>query len=104
MQSNSRLYYSPHPRGLPDRPVRGRSSVPWPKIQAALYEPNTHHLQTIFNPGIHSLSSPCHSTTERTTNHMAKINLNKLFDELRGKIGNLVFRRRPDGTLIVSSK
>jgi hypothetical protein len=34
---------------------------------------------------------------------MAKINLNKLFDELRGKIGNLVFRRRPDGTLIVSS-
>jgi len=35
---------------------------------------------------------------------MAKLNLNKLFDELRGKVGNLVFRRRPDGTLIVSSK
>jgi hypothetical protein len=35
---------------------------------------------------------------------MALINLNKLFDEIRGKIGNLVFRRRPDGKLIVSSK
>jgi len=35
---------------------------------------------------------------------MAKLDLNKLFDEIRGKIGNLVFRRRADGTLIVSSK
>jgi hypothetical protein len=35
---------------------------------------------------------------------MAKLNLNKLFEELRGKIGDLVFRRRPDGTLIVSGK
>ena len=35
---------------------------------------------------------------------MALLNLNKLFDEIRGKIGNLVIRRRPDGTMIVSSK
>jgi|WetSurMetagenome_2_1015567.scaffolds.fasta_scaffold485422_2 hypothetical protein len=35
---------------------------------------------------------------------MAKIDLNKLFDELRDRSGNLVFRRRPDGTLIVSGK
>ena len=35
---------------------------------------------------------------------MAKVNLNKLLEMLRGRIGNLVFRRRPDGTVIVSSK
>jgi hypothetical protein len=35
---------------------------------------------------------------------MAKLNLNKLFDEIRGKLGDLVIRRRPDGTLIISSQ
>jgi hypothetical protein len=35
---------------------------------------------------------------------MALIDLNKIFGEIRGKLGNLVFRRRPDGKLIVSSK
>lgn len=35
---------------------------------------------------------------------MALLNLNKLFDDIRGKLGNLVIRRRPDGKLILSSK
>jgi hypothetical protein len=35
---------------------------------------------------------------------MALINLNQLFSEIRGKIGNMVFRHRPDGKLIVSGK
>jgi hypothetical protein len=35
---------------------------------------------------------------------MALINLNKIFGEITGLLGNLVFRRRPDGKLIVSSK
>jgi len=35
---------------------------------------------------------------------MALIDLNKLFNGLRGKLGNLVFRQRPDGKLIVSGK
>jgi hypothetical protein len=34
---------------------------------------------------------------------MALLNLNKLFDDIRGKLGNLVVRRRPDGKLIISS-
>lgn len=33
---------------------------------------------------------------------MAKINLNKLLEALRGHIGRMVFRVRPDGTVIVS--
>ena len=33
---------------------------------------------------------------------MAKLTLNQLFEVLRGGIGGLVFRRRPDGTIIVS--
>ena len=33
---------------------------------------------------------------------MAKLTLNQLFEALRGGIGGLVFRRRPDGTIIVS--
>jgi hypothetical protein len=35
---------------------------------------------------------------------MALIDLNKLFNGLRGKLGNLVFRQRPDGKLIVSGR
>ena len=35
---------------------------------------------------------------------MAKVNLNQLLEMLTGKLGNLVFRRRPDGTVIVSGK
>jgi hypothetical protein len=35
---------------------------------------------------------------------MAFIDLNKLFEDLRGTIGDLVFRRRPDGKVIVSGK
>jgi hypothetical protein len=34
---------------------------------------------------------------------MAKLTLNQLFEVIRGGIGGLVFRRRPDGTIIVSS-
>jgi hypothetical protein len=33
---------------------------------------------------------------------MAKIKFSKLLDEVRGKIGKLVIRRRPDGTFIFS--
>jgi hypothetical protein len=33
---------------------------------------------------------------------MAKVNLNKLLETLRGKIGDLVFRHMPDGSLVVS--
>jgi hypothetical protein len=33
---------------------------------------------------------------------MAKLTLNQIFELLRGGIGDLVFRRRPDGTIIVS--
>lgn len=35
---------------------------------------------------------------------MALIDFNKLFGEIRGKLGNLVLRPRPDGKTIVSSK
>jgi hypothetical protein len=34
---------------------------------------------------------------------MAKVNLNKILKELRGKIGDLVFRHMPDGSIVVSS-
>ena len=33
---------------------------------------------------------------------MAKVDLNKLFKNLRGKIGDLVFRHMPDGSITVS--
>jgi hypothetical protein len=35
---------------------------------------------------------------------MALVDLNQLFETLTGALGNLVFRRRPDGKQIVSSK
>jgi hypothetical protein len=35
---------------------------------------------------------------------MALIDLNKIFGEITGMLGDLVFRHRPDGKLIVSSK
>ena len=34
---------------------------------------------------------------------MAKVDLSKLFKNLRGKIGGPVFRRMPDGSIVVSS-
>ena len=34
---------------------------------------------------------------------MAKVDLSKLFKNLRGKLGGLVFRRMPDGSIVVSS-
>jgi hypothetical protein len=33
---------------------------------------------------------------------MPKVRLNQLLDSIRGGIGNLVFRQRPDGTIIIS--
>jgi hypothetical protein len=33
---------------------------------------------------------------------MAKVDLSKLFKNLRGRIGGLVFRRMPDGSIVVS--
>ncbi len=33
---------------------------------------------------------------------MAKVNINKLLEVLRGKIGDLVFRHMPDGSLVVT--
>ncbi len=35
---------------------------------------------------------------------MALLDLNKIFGEITGMLGDLVFRRRPDGKLIVSGK
>ena len=34
---------------------------------------------------------------------MAKVNLNKLVKSLHGKVGDLVFRQMPDGSVVVSS-
>ena len=33
---------------------------------------------------------------------MAKTTLNRIIEALRGKLGNLIYRQRPDGTIIVS--
>jgi hypothetical protein len=33
---------------------------------------------------------------------MAKVTLNQLMEVLQGGIGDLVFRQRPDGTIIIS--
>jgi hypothetical protein len=35
---------------------------------------------------------------------MAKVSLNRILEALRGSIGKLVFRVRPDGTVIISGK
>ena len=34
---------------------------------------------------------------------MAKADLNKLVNSLRGRVGDLVFRQMPDGSIVVSS-
>jgi hypothetical protein len=39
---------------------------------------------------------------ERTTENMAKVTMNQLLEVLRGRIGGLVFRQRPDGRTIIS--
>src|SRR5262245_16971940 len=71
------------------------------KAYTTLYASYIHLIQSIYTPAS-PLPTSQPPSTSKVHPTMAKVDLNKLFKALHGKIGGLVFRRLPDGSIVVS--
>ena len=71
------------------------------RAYTTLYAPYIHLILSLYSYA-YSLPASQPPPYEKGHSTMAIVDINELFETLRGKIGRLVFRRLPDGRLVVS--